>query len=310
MKLSTGKLRAFCIAVPLFLSLANSCWSQLGDFNQDGSFDCADIDGLTAEIVGGTNNVIYDLTGDGVVNADDGQEWLVLAGAENLSSGLPYLPGDGNLDGSVDGSDFMIWNSFKFTATPAWCGGDFSFDGVVDVRDFNWWNDFKFQSSGLNTNADTGPQPLDDAVEFIYDAATGLMSIDTNDLEIWCFSVFGVEPEAFLLNGGGEVNPEESIWFQDFFLGHSKWFSLDITAVEESDIALFATGLTADDFDFVSFGTPDGLMGRGAVTIVNSSQSTGSPAVVPEPATGVWLLPSLMLFIASFRISNGREGIE
>ena len=32
----------------------------------------------------------------------------------NLPSGNPYLLGDANLDGTVDGQDFLIWNSNKF----------------------------------------------------------------------------------------------------------------------------------------------------------------------------------------------------
>ena len=61
--------------------------------------------------------------------------------------GNSYLPGDANLDGFVDASDFNIWNANKFTANAAWCSGDFNADGLVDASDFNIWNANKFQSA-------------------------------------------------------------------------------------------------------------------------------------------------------------------
>ncbi len=294
--------RSRCVTILFVAIITSTCWSQAGDFDGDGNWDCRDIDGLVVEILSGSNDPAFDLTGDGLVDSSDGTQWLALAGAQNQQSGQPYLPGDGNLDGRVDVSDFMIWNGSKFTVTAAWCSGDFNFDGYVDVSDFNSWNSNKFQSSGPLIDDDSGPLPLDDAVDFIYDASTGVMSIDTNAFEIWCFSVFGVGPEEFLLNGGsGDVNAEDAIWIQDFFIDHSKWFSLDVTAVEDGVIALYASGLTAEDFDYVSFGTPDGLMGRGAVTIVNGSEG---PVAVPEPAGTLWLLPILVGLVARKRKSS------
>ncbi len=47
------------------------------------------------------------------------------------------LPGDANLDGSVDASDFNVWNSNRFRPDAGWCSGDFTSDGAVDVGDFN-----------------------------------------------------------------------------------------------------------------------------------------------------------------------------
>jgi hypothetical protein len=59
----------------------------------------------------------------------------------------PILPGDANLDGTVDGPDFLDWNDAKFTSDNGWCGGDFNADGTTDGADFLIWNNFKFQSS-------------------------------------------------------------------------------------------------------------------------------------------------------------------
>ncbi len=118
-----------------------------GDFNDDGAFDCADIDALTMAIAGGEHQAAFDLDGDGLVDVADRDAWLVEAGVRNLASGNSYVLGDANLDGVVDVSDFNVWNSNKFSNTAAWCSGDFSADGSVDVSDFNIWNSNKFQSS-------------------------------------------------------------------------------------------------------------------------------------------------------------------
>jgi hypothetical protein len=118
-----------------------------GDFNNDGAYACHDVDALVADIAGGTNTAAFDLDADGLVRQSDLTEWLRLAGGENLASGAAYLAGDANLDGTVDGSDFLIWNNSKFTNSTAWCSGDFNADGTVDGADFLIWNINKFQSA-------------------------------------------------------------------------------------------------------------------------------------------------------------------
>ncbi|MEM7313741.1 MAG: hypothetical protein AAF497_11380, partial [Planctomycetota bacterium] len=128
--------------------------SLSGDFDMDGDYDCADIDGLVAAISAGTNDTSFDLTGDGQVDGGDLDAWLVEAGTNNI--GAAFLDGDANLDGVVDVGDFNIWNSNKFTTTSAWCSGDFNADGVVDVGDFNIWNTNKFTSS---SDAAAVPEP-------------------------------------------------------------------------------------------------------------------------------------------------------
>ncbi len=118
-----------------------------GDFDQNGFYECADIDALVVEIFGGANNPAFDLTGDGSVDLDDRDAWLAEAGAVNLPSGNPYFPADFDLSGSVDGEDFLIWNMNKFTSVNEFCGGDANADGIVDGNDFLTWNFFKFLSA-------------------------------------------------------------------------------------------------------------------------------------------------------------------
>ena len=122
-----------------------------GDFNDDGLWNCVDIDALVVDIAAQNHNPAFDLTGDGLVNQDDLQAWLVEGGAHNptATSGNPFLPGDANLDGSVDGSDFSVWNAHKFANVTGWCRGDVTADGAVDGSDFNVWNSHKFTSSAV-----------------------------------------------------------------------------------------------------------------------------------------------------------------
>lgn len=111
----------------------------------------AEVDALVAEIVSGTNNPFDDLTGDGLVNQADLTAWLSAAGEFRLGAGRAYLPGDANLDGVVDGQDFIVWNTHKFMPTAAWTSGDFNADGITDGQDFIVWNTHKFLSSGATS---------------------------------------------------------------------------------------------------------------------------------------------------------------
>ncbi|HEY6563356.1 MAG TPA: hypothetical protein VIY86_02565, partial [Pirellulaceae bacterium] len=129
-----------------------------GDFNGDAMWNCLDINALTAAIVSGSGNLSFDMTGDGMVNGADLDAWQVAGGSMNpgQTGGRPFLDGDANLDGRVDGSDFGIWNANKFTANSAWCSGDFTTDGVIDGSDFGIWNGRKFTSSD---SANLIPEP-------------------------------------------------------------------------------------------------------------------------------------------------------
>ena len=128
-----------------------------GDFDNNGLYQCADVDALVAAIVdannGGTPDLSFDMTGDGTLDINDLDAWRAEAGDVGAltASGNPVQNGDATLDGVVDGQDFVAWNANKFTQTAAWCGGDFNADGNVDGQDFILWNANKFTSAdGVN----------------------------------------------------------------------------------------------------------------------------------------------------------------
>ena len=124
------------------------------DFDANGDCSVDDLNTLLAEgpISGGipvdSSNQRYDINNDGVLNNDDAALWLSEAAlVDGLAS--PYKEGDANLDGFVDGSDFVIWNESKFSASLAWDNGDFNGDGFVDGQDFILWNANKFTASDV-----------------------------------------------------------------------------------------------------------------------------------------------------------------
>ena len=124
-----------------------------GDFNIDGKFDCADIDPLVAVSAANGYDENFDLNGDFRVNRTDVEIWLALAGAApgSPTGGNPFLVGDADLNGNVDGQDYVTWNINKFTSNPSWCAGDFTADGNIDGQDFIAWNGNKFTSASGNT---------------------------------------------------------------------------------------------------------------------------------------------------------------
>ena len=124
----------------------------LCDIDNDGDCTIDDLNTLLAEgpVAGGVpvdpSNERYDMDGDGMLTNTDVEIWLLEAAlVEGLAS--PYKRGDANLDGVVDGQDFIRWNNHKFGSSLAWSDGDFNGDGVVDGQDFISWNNNKFTTS-------------------------------------------------------------------------------------------------------------------------------------------------------------------
>ena len=110
-----------------------------GDLDGDGQLGATDVNALSAVIANGSDHPAFDVNGDSLVNLDDLYYWVV-----NLKH---TLMGDANLDSTVDGEDFIVWNGSKFTSSTAWTDGNFNADSFVDGSDFIVWNANKFQSA-------------------------------------------------------------------------------------------------------------------------------------------------------------------
>jgi hypothetical protein len=149
-------MNEFTLADNVKLELIDLAPTIDGDFDDNGAYECNDVDMLVSAIVdvknGGMPDLNFDLTQDGNVADDDLVAWRTEAGAGVVApaltaSGNPVQEGDATLDGVVDGLDFIEWNNNKFSPLAAWCGGDFNADGIVDGLDFIKWNDNKFTSA-------------------------------------------------------------------------------------------------------------------------------------------------------------------
>ncbi|HEY6563909.1 MAG TPA: hypothetical protein VIY86_05400, partial [Pirellulaceae bacterium] len=128
-----------------------------GDFDNDGDYDCADINALTTAVATGGTVAQFDLNGDNQLTVADMDSWRIEAGELRFGPGRAYRIADANLDGVVDGSDFGTWNGSKFTSNTNWCSGNFNGDLVVDGSDFSLWNANKFTSSD---GAQAVPEPV------------------------------------------------------------------------------------------------------------------------------------------------------
>lgn len=107
--------------------------SLLGDFNDSGALELEDINLLTASSASGANDPGFDLTADGLVNADDVTKWI-----KDDTIGNSWI-GDANFDGEFNSSDFVaVFQAGLFeTGNPAnWSQGDWNGDGVFGSSDF------------------------------------------------------------------------------------------------------------------------------------------------------------------------------
>ena len=105
----------------------------LGDFDADGSLTAVDIDLLSAEIQAKTNSSIFDLTGEGTVNAADHKTWIESKHIANTWFG------DANLDGEFNSGDLVFVFSaglYESNTDAGWRQGDWNADGLFNSSDF------------------------------------------------------------------------------------------------------------------------------------------------------------------------------
>ncbi|WP_428389945.1 hypothetical protein [Mucisphaera sp.] len=99
----------------------------LGDFNNDALIDDTDIDLLGLAIREASTDPVYELDGSLGLDAGDIAVMLELAGT---------LPGDANLDGTVDLIDLSLLAS-NFQSLGGWALGDANLDGTVNLVDLS-----------------------------------------------------------------------------------------------------------------------------------------------------------------------------
>ncbi len=121
----------------------------LGDFDSNGVLEAADIDLLAQVACNGTNDLTFDLTGDGLVNVNDHVFWY-----SDLNN---TLVGDVNLNGTVGFDDFLVLSS-NFGQTAGWGQGNFDLDKVVAFADFLQLSS-NFGQSRAASSAAAVPEP-------------------------------------------------------------------------------------------------------------------------------------------------------
>jgi len=128
--------------------------SALGDINEDGFHNAADIDAFDLAVRTGQLTARHDLDRDGTPGRPEDRVLLI----ENLV-GVPI--GDANLDGTVDLADFHLLR--EAYGGSGWASGDFNGDGVVSVLDaqFMWSTFAPGDVEGVDANGDGREDLLD-----------------------------------------------------------------------------------------------------------------------------------------------------
>jgi hypothetical protein len=104
--------------------------SPTGDFNANGVLDAPDIDDLTGQSASGTNNPLYDLNADTLVNEADIVVWV-----KDLF--VSWI-GDADLNGEFNSTDLVaVLASGRYEADmdSTWTTGDFTGDGRTNSGD-------------------------------------------------------------------------------------------------------------------------------------------------------------------------------
>lgn len=124
-----------------------------GDFEPDDDSDDIDIDLIGAAIVAGSNNLLYDVTGDGVVDTADRN--LVILSFVERTGGNGTMFGDINRDGHVDAGDYTLWAD-NFGPGTGWASGDLNGNAETEAGDYTLWAD----NFGTGPNDAPGLSPV------------------------------------------------------------------------------------------------------------------------------------------------------
>ena len=143
--------------------------AELCDINGDGLCNADDLTRrslFARNLVEGSEResdiVRFDISGDGLVNQTDIDVWLQEAASANgLSS--PYLPGDTNLDGAVDFTDFLALSDGFGGSGRDWSDGNFNGDGDVNFPDFLALS----ANFGQSSAASAVPEPSNSLLAFL-----------------------------------------------------------------------------------------------------------------------------------------------
>lgn len=249
----------------------------LGDFDNTDSLQANDIDLLSAAVRGGVNPLQYDLTGDGLVNQADRQNWVLDLKQTRF--------GDANLDGDVDvfqfngGGDAQILTSnLGSVGGLGWGDGDFNGDDDVDVFQFDGLGDAQLLTSNLGFGGDSAfaDAALAGTVTGTYDPSTGVVTLDIGS----GVGVVGLESP-------GNLRPDQL----SGALSAAQATSNVIAFFNPSVLPVGVFNLGA----IVTPGTAVSAIGF-SYTPIGQQSIVGSLTVVPEPAAG--LLAALVAGVA------------
>ncbi len=101
-----------------------------GDHNRDGILDCDDLNLMTTAISSGSNDILFDMNLDGVLNFDD----LEIAVHDKHNTFF----GDANCDGEFSSSDLLtvfVAGLYETDQFAVWTQGDWNGDGVFGSSD-------------------------------------------------------------------------------------------------------------------------------------------------------------------------------
>lgn len=267
----------------LLLSLSFTTDASSQDVNDDGLFDCLDLDLIGMAAVNGSQDLTFDIDGDGTIELRDVESALRLSGLTEA---------DTNFDGVVDRIDMNTYGAHWQRPAAGYCQGDFNYDGKVDASDqgvigLNWLTsapgasfvlraaELTFRETPSNLQAwrdgsfviaDAGPFELVATPERAPDGllATSL-AIRTKDPlhKFVAFDEFEITGEVHQVFPPGpflEDTPTGVTWFLGRFEGVGNWNRADTQlSVRYWMIGSGGAGGASGIFELNDFSDPTGL---------------------------------------------------